>query len=595
MHDNQKVRWQQPPTWIAIAIFSIGLALQCIGAWQDSQTTDEAVHIASGYSYWQTGDFRLNPEHPPLFKRLAALPLFALPHLNFHPDSPAWVEANQWQVGADLIYGSFSDVRSAQVIMLLARLPMILLWGLLAWLLYEWPKQRWGRWAGVVSLAFFTFDPNWLGHGHLVTNDVAMSLVFLAIIWALDRVLERPSWRGVLAVGLLFGLAQVTKFSALILYGLVPAIALARLVYQPGHFTGRWWWRLMLAIAVCTPLVGWISYGFERQPLSFDPRFQASITHRDELLNDPDRFNIEPPLVQNLVRWSDPNTRVGQILLHSENVLVPAYSYFRGLIETANHNYWGHSAYFLGRSSEPDNQGWWYYFPLALMIKMPPLTLLLELLAITIGLVQAWRRRGPDLRRVLPFSFWTMVVPPLAFLVWSMTSHINIGVRHVFPVYVWVFPLIGSLTVVRWPWRRVKPAVVYLLACLLALTTALHAWPNTIGYFSGLLGGTRQGHRYLLDSNLDWNQDIWRLRGFLNHQRFPVVHMALFGSIPQNRVFPEAGPVLTDQDIANGVMPKDVIVMSAGQLYNAPGPFHWLQKYTPAWRIGSAIYIYDFR
>ncbi|MBI5466668.1 MAG: hypothetical protein HY975_00420, partial [Candidatus Kerfeldbacteria bacterium] len=100
------------------------LSLQCIGAWQDSQTTDEAVHLAAGRSYWQTGDFHLNPEHPPIFKLLAASPLLLLPGTNLNTNDAVWRSGNEWQIGAEYLYDSPAQFQyGTQGILFVSRLP----------------------------------------------------------------------------------------------------------------------------------------------------------------------------------------------------------------------------------------------------------------------------------------------------------------------------------------------------------------------------------------------------------------------------------------------------------------------------------------
>lgn len=176
-----------------------------------------------------------------------------------------------------------------------------------------------------------------------------------------------------------------------------------------------------------------------------------------------------------------------------------------------------------------------------------------------------------------------------------MTSHINIGLRHIFPVEPFLFLAIGSMASAPILTNHVarKKMLVGALGTLPLL--AVLSWPNTIGYFSEIIGGPRQGYQYLLDSNLDWNQDIWRLRNFLQLQHFPEVHLVLFGSIPYRNIFPTTLPVLEDQAIASGQRPSGIVIISAGQLYNQDGPFAWLRSYRPQWRIGSSISVYDFR
>lgn len=572
-------------------MIGVAFVLQCIGAWQDSQTTDEAVHAAAGRSYWQTGDFRLNPEHPPLIKLLAAVPLLAVQRTAIDTSSVEWDQRQEWIVGIHLLYGQGRTMAETQRLMWLARLPMMIVWLGLAVVIFAWARSRWGELAGLVGVTVFAFDPNFLGHGHLVTTDVGVTLGFVGTLWLLDRFLKAPSWSRLGWLGLVFGLTQVTKFSAIILWLIVPTLGLIYQVYRPVAFTGRWWWRMMAGLVIMTSLVIWAVYGFEVKRTDGDPRIAQLWQERQQII-DQGLLDQQPPIVQRIVRWTDPTTATGRFVVTASHWPIPAYSYWRGLSSTLSHDVWGHPAYLLGQTSMG---GWWYYFPVALLVKTPSVTLLLVLLAGALGVLRLLHRPTVTSGSPrIPFSAWLLGFPPLLYFAWSLSSHIDIGVRHIFPIEPFLFLAVGSL--VSWSgatkpelWRR-----FILTMTLLVPVIAVAAWPNTIGYFSEIIGGSRQGYRYLLDSNVDWNQDIWRLNVFLQRHNFQRVHLVLFGSIPYRDLFPDSLSVLTDQDIRQGVKPSGIVAISAGQLYNHDGPFSWLRSYRPTWRVGSSITIYDF-
>lgn len=562
--------------------------MQSIGAWQDSQTTDEAVHLSAGRSYWQTNDFRLNPEHPPLIKLLASVPLLFMPGTQIDTASQIWRDRQEWEVGITMLYGPDRAGRQAQLIMFLGRLPMILVWAALGGVIFAWARSRWGNLAGLMSLLAYAFDPNFLGHGHLVTTDVGVALGFVGTIWLTDRFLRQPTWSRLGWLSLVFALTQVTKFSAIILWVIVPLLGLMYLAYRPAHFSGQWWWRLVASLVVMTSVVTWVVYGFQVQPIDSDPRIAQLWQERQQIV-EHGLVDQQPPIVKKVIGWTDPQSPTGRWIESASHWSVPAYSYWRGLTSTLSHNVWGHPAYLLGQTYD---FGWWYYFPVALAVKTPAITLLLVLGSGLYGGLQWFSRfRGRSWSSRIPFDAWLLGFPPLLFLAWSMSSHINIGLRHIFPIEPFMFLSIGSLVTVG---GRLWQRGLLLAVCTLPIV-AITSWPNTIGYFSGMFGGTREGYRYLLDSNLDWNQDIWRLNSFLHQHRFDEVHMVLFGSVPYRTLFPGSLSVLTDQEIDQGLKPSGIVIISAGQLYNQDGPFSWLRPYHPNWRVGSSITVYDFR
>ncbi len=181
------------------------------------QTIDEGVHLVAGISYWQTADFRLNEEHPPLVKLLAALPVvISRPHLDYN--STSWQQGNQWAFAREFLYEQGND---ADWLLFLGRLPMIGLCLLFGFMLYLWGRRLGGDLAGILTLGWFAFDPNFLAHGRYITSDVPLALGYAATLYVLVRLLERWTWQRALVFGGIFGLTQLTKFSALFLYAVI--------------------------------------------------------------------------------------------------------------------------------------------------------------------------------------------------------------------------------------------------------------------------------------------------------------------------------------------------------------------------------------
>lgn len=574
---------------MALVVFSAALLVQCIGAWTDSQTTDEAVHLSAGLSYWRTGDFRLNPEHPPLIKLLAALPLLPFRNLPLMTSGAAWNEPNEWTIGAHFLYRqSMNNFSLGRLILFGGRLPIILLWAAFGVTLY-FCCRRWGEWAATLALVAFAADPNWLGHGHLVTTDVGVAAAFFFVILAVEAYVRRPTWGRVSILAGLFAAAQVTKFSALILWLIVPVLGWLALAYHPSVFRWRHWWRMMGMTIGAGLIVTWAVYGFEVKSMTRDRQLAAMWQSRRTFIAE-DRSPSDRPFLERVIVATPPGTWFGNVIDHAGQWSVPAYSYWRGIIALDNHQFWGHDAFLLGQAS---TLGWWYYFPVAFAVKTPLLTVLALLASAGFGMAVftvRCRARRPW-RAVVPLTGWMFGLPPIVFFLWSMTSHINIGVRHIFPVYPFVWMAVGRLA--SKPFGRLRPWMTALVIGGGLIVTAAAAWPHTIGYFNALAGGTSGGHRILLDSNLDWNQDIWRLQSWLRHNQVTSYSLALFGSIPQASIFPQAKPIPGTSEVDRGIQPTWPVIISAGQLYNLEGPFRWLRGYRPDTTIGTSIYVFD--
>ncbi len=562
--------------------------IQCIGAWQDSQTTDEGAHLAAGLSYWRTGDFRLNPEHPPLVKLLAALPLVPWQQLQPSADPMLWLTHDEWNIGRLVLYHQI-PLSETQRVLWLARVPMIALWLTLGICLWWWADRRAGPWAGTIAATLYSFDPTFLGHGHLITTDIAAALGFLTTCWAAERLMKHPSWGRVFGLAVIFAFSQLAKFSLLILWPLVFGIFIFAILRKLGSM--NWfWWRRTLGVTVLISLVTtWMVYGFQVQRINQDPRIDKLWVERDQLAESPDLLSM-PPVIQFLVRTTAEGSSFRQHLEKFTQTPIPAYSYWRGFFSLASHDFWGHTAYLLGKQSF---RGWWYYFPVALFVKMPAPTLLLSIMLIVTTFI-SWfgRDRSTQKRNIMTSANVWLVIPPVIYFLWSLNSHINIGVRHILLVLPFLYVGIAqSITQQRTWWFQ---KILILLVASLPLV-ALSAWPNTIGYFNFVAGGTSGGHRVLLDSNLDWNQDLWRLRDYLKEQNYPRASIALFGSVPVEIVHPHPENVPQDDQVARQGQPHQFIIISKGLLYSVDLPFTWLQKISPTKQIGSSINVYDLR
>ena len=179
----------------------------------DSGTTDEVAHIPSGYTYLKALDYRLNPEHPPLAKVIAAIPLQFL-HLKGPFNDWSWQAVNQWEAGWNFIY---EQGNNADRILINARTPMMLLTLILGLVIFFWVRSKFGNKVALLILLFFTFEPNFIAHGHLVTTDVAAALGFTIGIWSFVNFLEKKTWGSLFIAGALFGVAQCLKFSCILL------------------------------------------------------------------------------------------------------------------------------------------------------------------------------------------------------------------------------------------------------------------------------------------------------------------------------------------------------------------------------------------
>jgi hypothetical protein len=267
-------------------------------------------------------------------------------------------------------------------------------------------------------------------------------------------------------------------------------------------------------------------------------------------------------------------------------VKLPPHTFFSGLETVLAHNEGGHPAYLLGELSD---KGWWYYFPVA----FGTLTYAALLLAMGLGLgLAVWRAR-----RWKGGVLWlALLLPPVLYFGVSLTSHINIGLRHLLPVYPFLYLLTAAAVVTALPVRAAAAAACLLLGVQAAEAASVH--PHYLTFFNTFAGGPKAGPRYLLASNLDWGQDLKNLKIFLDDNHLDSVCLFYFGYASpsyygiKERYLPRSW----DKDERERMDCIGAIsVTLLHDLYIPPGSYEWLRRRTPLGTVGNSIYIYDLR
>lgn len=535
---------------MTVTVIFLGVALNGLQAFQNSPTTDEPGHLASGVTQWKDGNFAYNTPHPSLTKLLAAIPVLPQPDPTVRFANDEGKKFRDPDAANDFLYRSdYPDAR-AQLLTFLGRLPMILFWLAMVVITTIWARKRWGHFAGLVAASVLVFDPNLIGHGNLINTDVPLAAGFIATIWALDRYLNAVTRKDLVIFIIIFALTQLTKFSAVILWPIVIGLGLIRVWYDRKTFSVKQWLVMTLSLIGGTAFIIWAAYGFQFTKVDISSSWNRPTHYFKKLVDFP----------------------------------IPAGNYFQGLYETIKHNKFGHNAVLFGKT---ESHGRIEYFPIAFATKTPIVTLGLFLVWILYGFKNLRTKHWRQHFSIILFSF-----PPIVFFLVAMNSNLNLGIRHIFPVWPFIALAIASLVTVsakRW-WRWGLGGAIAGLALTLVI-----AWPSTISYFNSFAGGTTNGHKILQGSNYDWGQDAWRLRDFIEKENFPDFSVELFGSVPENIVWPDRNRLLVDSDIDSGAVPVGIVFVSSGVLNRPNSNVDWLKKYSPTWQIGSTITGYDFR
>jgi len=466
---------------VLLAVFA---AFAIVSLRGDSATFDETAHLGAGISYLERGDFRLNPEHPPLAKAIAAAPLVVLGRGGGDYGSGAWIgpSADEWVFGFDLLRND-PDARLVP-----ARLAMLLLGLLLCLAVYGWSRELWGPAPGLLALALAVTCPTILAHARLVTTDLPGALGFVTTSWAFWRWTKKPTRVRAVVTGAALAAAFLLKFNTILLAPILVAMALGATAARRVTLRQA---ALAVALAGLVGVVGiWAGYGF-RYRAAADPAFTMPWAEVDRT------YPVSPAVV----------------FARDHRLLPEAYLF--GLAY-AKAQAVGRTAFLDGEES---NAGWLRYFPEAFLFKTPVAFLLLAGWVIGASVRHA---RGRS------FDGWCVALPPLVFAVVAIASRFNIGHRHIAPVYP--FLCIAASPAASWiagrGWRRL--AVCTLLAGC-AVSFAL-ATPGYLSYFNVLAGGPRGGARHFADSSIDWGQDLKRLKGWMDAHGVDEVDLAYFGT-----------------------------------------------------------------
>jgi hypothetical protein len=476
-----------------------------------SPTFDEGVHITAGYNAWINHDQRFDPGNGDFVKRWAALPLL-LSRPEFPPRAGEdWQAGQFFNVSRDFL---FHRGNNPDAILLQARAMVAILGVALGALVFAISRHIFGDTGGLISTALFAFCPHMLAHGALVSTDLALTFALLASTWGIWRVLHRPTWATVLGSVLAFSLLVISKMSAVLIAPIALALVLARIFAAgrpdsraeasrppgtPPTTSRRRAVLVILALTAAHLLAGWVAIW-----AVFDFKYQARAAIAEV----------------NLTLLRTPGAEVGGTIgavtafCHTHHLLPEGY--LKGMEEL------------VGISSRRPAfmNGEWYtggragFFPYAFLVKTSPALLALVILALA-----TWRR-----------GWWYQALPLVVlFAVYAtvaMTQGLNIGHRHILPLYPVVFVLAGAVTLLFPSRRRIFEIIV---TALLA-AYAVDSWwvrPHYLAYFSPLAGGPRQGFRRLVDSSLDWGQDLPGLKRWLdahNGDGRETVFLSYFGT-----------------------------------------------------------------
>ena len=477
--------------WIAAALLGLLAVLLVTSVRQESQTFDESTHLYAGFEYWKHGDFGVNPEHPPLAKMLAALPVLTMgkepPPLPY-----PYFKMSDFIGGSRFLYSGDADA-----LLLRGRMMMALFSLVLAWLVYSAAGEIFGPLAGLIALGLFVFEPALLSNSALVTTDLPVTCCFFATFYAFYRFLKLPTWRRLALCAIAAGLAVSVKHSGALLVPILVLLGLAD--YIVHHFPTRFLPdvdeeeepvhlnlpQMAGAVAVlCLFAWGslWAVYGF---------RYAAR----------PGQLAMIPTLAQYAAGLTP--LKHWEITFFAQHHLFPeAYLY-------------GWTDIMARTTDQPAMvfghilpKGVWYFFPGVFLIKSTLTLIILLLLAPFAGVFG--RRRE--------FLFFT--IPVAFFMTISIASMLNLGVRHILPIYPFCIVLAAAAAAVLAVRSIAGCAAIGALLVFMAVSS-LHAYPDYLAYSNEVFGGPANTWRIVSDANDDWGQGLKWTKSYVDQHPDP--------------------------------------------------------------------------
>jgi len=509
----------------------------------NSVTGDEFAHFPAGLFYWKTGNFEVYCQNPPLVKLLASLPLLI---------SPAVLPKRfigRWGLG----YGFM--VLNKEIYHLLfvkGRVMILLLAFMMGWLLFCFASEVFGTKAALFSVFLWTFSPNIMGHSYLVTTDIGASFGVLLALYCLWKYLKNPSYKMALLCGMAFGIAQLTKFSLLILIPAFPILMGLYYIFNKKRMHVR---KMSFAIIIIF-LAGILM-------INMVYLFHGSFRHMRD-------YSFRSRLFKNIQSFCP-----GWLPLPFPK------DYIIG-IDTQKYESDKRpvKAYLFGRLS---SKGWWYYYIVAFLLKTPIPILIIFFWVICINISKLINGKKDY------FFIYILTFIAIYFLFFS-ASVINLGIRYLLPIY----PLILLISGYIFENMNKKKVMLVAILSLWLIINMVMIYPNHLSFYNEFAGGPNNGYKFLADSNIDWGQDLISLKGYMQKHHLDFVYLSHFGLV-EPTVYGIKYRPLTSHPI-NGT-----IAVSVNHLLGIWGwnktqkSFKWLEDYKLHDKAGYSIFIYKIK
>lgn len=568
MQDVKQLTWMH---YLLVfgCVFLFGV-LAFVSTWDNNHAVDDINYVGWGHYYMLTGDYySLELYHPPLTMYLLNIPNYFLTL----PPIRQWDTTDQHALGYYYLYKSGYD---PQFLTRIERIPIVAVSMLLVFLIWLWSFELFGWKGSLVSLIFSAFFPPFIGNGSIIVTDMVSAFTIALALYLFWRWLIFPSTSHAMFVGAALGLALMSKLTAVFL---IPIFVICWIWRRLTSKEERKWYQVMhpkdllwqiTLIVIFGFAVLWAGYGFDLQTIhdSIPVRYLGEGGRADDYYAE---FENVLPLSSQTSSWL------------WNKLPLPLTSYAMTWFYTINLNENGGWVYLLGMNKIGS---WWYYFPVAFLYKTPISFIIALLLAIFFLCSRSYTE-----------DWFIPLLAALIFFAAQMTSNINYGVRHILHVYVFLLVLVGVLGS-HFMRRWLRMTVCFLL--LWAILAAVITYPQYLSYFNELALG--KGERILLDSNIDFGQDLRPLGIWMQDKNISSVQLSFYGTADPNYFlsnYTYLGSVL-----GRGIPLREICTVTPGYAaislnnlyavyFENKSCFADLRDQKPLARIGASINVYQ--
>lgn len=559
------------------------LVLGWSACWQ-SPTLNEPAHLASGIAIWELGRFDTYRVNPPLIRSVAALPVMLMGcKTNWNQLAYGPGKRCEFSIGMDFIKANGTDSIWQFNVARWICIPFSMLGG---WCCYLWGRDLCGRGSGVLACVLWCFNPNVLAYGQVITPDVGGASLGLMASYTYWRWLRHPEWRHATYAGIMLGIALLAKSTWIVLFGIWPLLFI-------GLVAAQLWMRQTsnYIIALQAAHVAWM--------LLIGTYVLNSGYLFDETFTPLGAFQFVSKRLGNPTNGD----KYGNVFTESwmGRVPVPLPKQFVLGIDHQKSDFddFPFPSYLCGEWRET---GWWYYYLYGFLVKMPSGLLILVLIA-TSGSLVGFKRSS--LSSVAGWA--TLCVPGVVVVVVvSCQPSLNHHFRYVLPAFGPLFVFASSILVVFHSLAKRLRQLIFCLLVMCVVSTVcstISCAPCFISYFNAFAGGMQNGHRHMLHSNLDWGQDLYYVKKWIQENNLGApLRLAYYGlfdpaDLGIQYLPASCGPIWhatsPSETCMDGIIAVSINYVMGDRSFLTPNcSYDELKNRLPLHICGSSIYIY---